>query len=100
MPIYEYRCVECHRIFEDFSKHIEEETETNCPVCRNRAKRLISSTSFSLKGTGWYATDYGTLKGRASADSDAGKEQSTGTDSTASSASSSPGSSCSAGCAT
>jgi predicted nucleic acid-binding Zn ribbon protein len=29
-----------------------------CPKCRRKVKRLISSTSFQLKGTGWYVTDY------------------------------------------
>jgi putative FmdB family regulatory protein len=33
---------------------------TKCPTCgKNDLNRLISSTSFILKGGGWYATDYG-----------------------------------------
>ena len=101
MPIYEYRCTECHRIFEDFKRHVDDANESTCPFCRSSTKRLISQTSFALKGSGWYATDYGTLKGRAAADNDNGKEQSTGTDTdSTSSCSASSGSSCSAGCAT
>jgi predicted nucleic acid-binding Zn ribbon protein len=30
-----------------------------CPSCGGALNKLISHTSFILKGTGWYATDYG-----------------------------------------
>ena len=29
-----------------------------CPTCKSKVERMISNTSFVLKGTGWYATDY------------------------------------------
>jgi len=29
-----------------------------CPTCKGKVKKLISNTSFQLKGTGWYITDY------------------------------------------
>jgi putative FmdB family regulatory protein len=57
MPIYEYRCNECQQIFEEW-QHDFKEREVPCPVCNGGAKRLISSTSFVLKGSGWYVTDY------------------------------------------
>jgi putative FmdB family regulatory protein len=57
MPIYEYRCNECQQIFEEW-QHDFKEREVPCPVCNSAAKRLISSTSFVLKGSGWYVTDY------------------------------------------
>lgn len=60
MPIYEYRCKECHQIFEEWTKHIEDAEPQVCPVCGNPAERIMSNTSFVLKGGGWYATDYGT----------------------------------------
>ena len=66
MPIYEYRCSTCHRIFEEWSRQVEENSGTrSCPLCGRDAKRLISHTSFSLKGQGWYVTDYGALKGKS-----------------------------------
>ncbi len=37
---------------------IIEEPLTICPACGGRLKKMISNTSFILKGTGWYATDY------------------------------------------
>lgn len=57
MPIYEYSCKECKQIFEDWQKDYEEH-EIPCPVCGGSASRLISSTSFVLKGGGWYASGY------------------------------------------
>lgn len=57
MPIYEYRCEECQQTFEEWQQDFEER-EVRCPVCGNPAKRMISNTSFILKGSGWYATDY------------------------------------------
>lgn len=58
MPIYEYQCTSCGHNFEEWQKNFEEK-EVHCPKCGNSAKRLISNTSFILKGTGWYVTDYG-----------------------------------------
>jgi hypothetical protein len=29
-----------------------------CPTCKGKVKKLISHTSFQLKGSGWYITDY------------------------------------------
>lgn len=58
MPIYEYRCEACGQRFERWQK-ISEPPATTCAACgKRRARRLISATSFVLKGTGWYATDY------------------------------------------
>jgi|SRR5579875_821219 putative FmdB family regulatory protein len=57
MPIYEYQCDNCG-VFE-YSQRITEDPLKKCPTCKNRVRRLISNTSFMLKGSGWYATDYG-----------------------------------------
>ena len=57
MPIYEYSCPECHQIFEEWQQDFEER-EVDCPVCSTPSKRVISNTSFILKGSGWYVTDY------------------------------------------
>ncbi len=66
MPIYEYRCPECHQVFEEWRKHVEDSDVTHaCPVCSAQAKRLISNTSFALKGEGWYVTEYGSHKGKS-----------------------------------
>ncbi|HLH78256.1 MAG TPA: zinc ribbon domain-containing protein [Candidatus Binataceae bacterium] len=57
MPIYEYQCERCG-VFE-VTQRITEDPLKRCPTCKGRVHRLISNTSFMLKGTGWYATDYG-----------------------------------------
>ena len=56
MPIYEYRCEHCGD-FEEMQR-ITDPPLARCPKCRRKVKRLISNTSFQLKGTGWYVTDY------------------------------------------
>ena len=60
MPIYEYKCDVCTNIEEQIQRHDVDEIE--CPVCNNIAKRIISLSSFELKGGGWYKDGYGTKK--------------------------------------
>jgi putative FmdB family regulatory protein len=57
MPIYEYQCKKCNEVFEIFHK-IDEECNAACPKCLGPAKKLISATSFILKGSGFYVNDY------------------------------------------
>ena len=56
MPIYEYSCQKCGTI--EVTQRITEKSLTKCPTCKSKVKKLISNTSFQLKGTGWYVTDY------------------------------------------
>jgi putative FmdB family regulatory protein len=58
MPIYEYKCKKCNKEFEKLQKFSDLPVK-KCPECGGKAIRLISHSSFILKGTGWYATDYG-----------------------------------------
>lgn len=59
MPIYEYQCHACGDITEEMQK-FSETPLTDCPSCGAVGKlhKLISQTSFVLKGTGWYETDF------------------------------------------
>ncbi len=57
MPIYEYKCLNCSNQMEVMQKFSDEPLAT-CPECGGELKKLISNTSFVLKGTGWYLTDY------------------------------------------
>ncbi len=56
MPIYEYLCKKCGMF--EVTQRITENPLGRCPTCRQKVQRLISNTSFQLKGTGWYLTDY------------------------------------------
>ena len=62
MPIYEYHCSKCGD-FETMQK-ISDKPLTSCPTCRRKVTKLISSTSFHLKGSGWYITDYARKGGK------------------------------------
>ncbi|MBN2332711.1 MAG: zinc ribbon domain-containing protein [Deltaproteobacteria bacterium] len=58
MPIYEYRCSRCEHQF-DLLQKITDDPVDVCPECGGPVTKLVSSTSFVLKGSGWYVTDYG-----------------------------------------
>jgi putative FmdB family regulatory protein len=61
MPVYEYQCTVCGKIEEAFQKISDSPLET-CPHCKGHLKKIISQSTFHLKGTGWYVTDYGGKK--------------------------------------
>lgn len=57
MPIYEYQCMKCHRVTEAIQK-FSDVPLTVCPRCSGELKKLVSTSSFQLKGGGWYADGY------------------------------------------
>lgn len=57
MPIYEYECDDCRRRCEVIQK-FNDEPLTKCPECGGSLHKLVSQSSFILKGNGWYITDY------------------------------------------
>ncbi len=84
MPIYEYECSDCGCMTEAWQKITDAPLE-KCEECGGRLKRLISQSTFHLKGTGWYVTDYASKstgggkdkgKGKAKETSKAGGEES------------------------
>lgn len=89
MPIYEYQCETCGKVMEKLQKFSDDPLRT-CE-CGGDLVKLISRSSFQLKGSGWYVTDYKTKdKGRSAASvgsssgpeksgSDGGKTDSTST---------------------
>lgn len=58
MPIREYKCKDCGDYIEVI-QGIHEKPLEECLKCGGKLEKLISNTSFQLKGTGWYKTDYG-----------------------------------------
>jgi putative FmdB family regulatory protein len=63
MPIYEYRCKQCNKVFEEWHRHVDDDLSHPCPECRGAAERIVSNSTFVLKGGGWYVTEYGNRKG-------------------------------------
>jgi putative FmdB family regulatory protein len=69
MPIYEYECDKCNHGFER-EQSISDPPVKTCPKCRSRkVTKLISRSSFVLKGGGWYADGYSDAKNGSSSDS-------------------------------
>ena len=68
MPIYEYRCQKCGEQFEVIQKFSDRPLR-RCRSCKGKLEKLISRSSFSLKGGGWYAEGYGGAKSRRSGSS-------------------------------
>lgn len=60
MPIYEYQCKDCGNRLEVLQK-ISAAPLTQCPSCHQQGLiKLVSASSFRLKGGGWYETDFKT----------------------------------------
>jgi putative FmdB family regulatory protein len=70
MPIYEYECTKCGKMTEAIQKFSDPPLSA-CSHCSGELHKLISMSTFHLKGSGWYVTDY------------AGKNQSTSASKTA-----------------
>ena len=57
MPLYEYRCKQCDRVFEVMQKFSEEPLTVH-EGCGGAVERLLSAPALQFKGSGWYITDY------------------------------------------
>lgn len=58
MPLYEFSCPACGRVFEDL-RRVGDASPASCPDCGAASARIVSLSAFALKGSGFYATDYG-----------------------------------------
>ena len=83
MPIYEYECTKCGKIKEAI-QNFSDKPLTKCNHCSGKLHKLISQSSFHLKGTGWYVTDYANKSQSPSAPAEK-KEKTPSVDSTSSS---------------
>ena len=66
MPVYEYECNACQKVFEVQQK-MADKPLTSCPECEGELKKLMSMSSFQLKGGGWYSDGYASASGSAEA---------------------------------
>lgn len=57
MPIYEYRCEKCGKVFEVLQRFSDAPVNVH-EECGGAVEKLISHSAFQLKGSGWYQTDY------------------------------------------
>jgi len=58
MPLYEYECAACGRVFEKIQKFSDPLVQ-ECPTCgKGPVNKLLSAPAIQFKGTGWYITDY------------------------------------------
>ena len=57
MPIYEYRCSKCGRVFEAIQKFSDAPLTVD-EQCGGAVERLLSTSALQFKGSGWYVTDY------------------------------------------
>lgn len=57
MPIYEYICEKCGSHIEAMQK-VSDAPLKRCQKCRGKLEKVVSRTSFQLKGSGWYLSDY------------------------------------------
>ena len=61
MPTYEYACQSCGRHVEVFQK-FSEDPLTTCEVCGGALRKVFHPAGILFKGSGFYATDYGSRK--------------------------------------
>ena len=57
MPLYEYRCSGCGKVFEVIQK-FSDAALTVHEGCGGEVERLLSAPAFQFKGSGRYVTDY------------------------------------------
>jgi len=61
MPVYEYECDSCGKVFE-VQQRMADAPLTDCPECDGTVKKVMSMSSFQLKGGGWYADGYSSAR--------------------------------------
>jgi putative FmdB family regulatory protein len=58
LPIYEYRCDDCHALFEVMQKMSDDPLEV-CEQCGGHLRKVLHPVAIHFKGSGFYTTDYG-----------------------------------------
>lgn len=58
MPIYEYKCNDCGKIFEEHQS-FNDSPLTECKFCKGNLRRIFSPVGIVFKGSGFHINDYG-----------------------------------------
>jgi len=61
MPVYEYECPACEKVIE-VQQRMSDDPLSQCPDCDGPVKKIMSMSSFTLKGGGWFADGYSSKK--------------------------------------
>jgi len=67
MPVYEFECTNGHiseKLVAMGTKYAQ------CTKCKRKARKILSTCSFELKGGGWYADGYSSTKSKSTSKSD------------------------------
>jgi putative FmdB family regulatory protein len=58
MPIYEFECTGCGRVWDELLK-LSDADPASCSRCQSdQVRRRVTAAAFRLKGAGWYETDF------------------------------------------
>lgn len=58
MPVYEYECPSCNKVFSVTRKIVSEDIKSARCECGETAKLIISKSTFKLNGSRWYKDGY------------------------------------------
>ena len=61
MPVYEYRCPDCTRLFEKLVSYAQAERDAVCPGCGAHARKVLST--FAAIGAGTASESSGAMPG-------------------------------------
>jgi putative FmdB family regulatory protein len=64
VPIYEYRCRNGHTF--EVMQSMSDEPIVTCQECRSSVERVFHPVAVHFKGSGFYTTDYGRMRGHGS----------------------------------
>ena len=86
MPIYEYSCQSCGKLIDVLQK-VSDPTPETCTACgaQGSLSKVVSRSSFVLKGGGWYADLYSSKKDGSSSSSTSASSSSAPSSATSSS---------------
>ncbi len=81
MPVYEYECPACEKVYE-VHQGMNDVPLTSCSVCGGEVKKIMSMSSFHLKGGGWYSDGYASSSSSQGESKETTEKKSTDTNST------------------